>query len=129
IRKQTTVGAERFITPELKEYGEKVLTAEEKRTALEYRLFEELRAGVVAQARALRAAAEAVSTCDVLLSFARAAAEYGYVRPTVDDSDVLEIQDGRHPVVERMLGPGEFVANDVRLDRRESQILVITGPN
>ncbi|MBX5482380.1 MAG: DNA mismatch repair protein MutS [Myxococcaceae bacterium] len=129
IRKQTTVGAERFVTPELKEYEEKVLTAEEKRTALEYRIFEELRAQVVAAAPALRAAAEAVSTCDVLLSFARVAAEHGYVRPVVDDSDVLEIVEGRHPVVERMLGHAEFVPNDVRLDRKDAQILVITGPN
>jgi DNA mismatch repair protein MutS len=129
VRRQTTVGAERFVTAELKEYEEKVLTAEEKRAALELQLFEELRAQVLSRASALRAAADAVATCDALLSFARCAAEYGYVRPEVDDSEVLEILDGRHPVVERMLGHGEFVPNDVVLDRREAQILVITGPN
>ncbi|MDY7231065.1 DNA mismatch repair protein MutS [Hyalangium rubrum] len=130
IRKQTTVGGERFITPELKEYEEKVLTAEEKRCALEFRLFEELRAQVVAAAPRIRSAAEAVATCDVLLSFARSAAEYGYTRPTVDDSDVLTITAGRHPVVERLLAAGDsFVSNDVRLDATDAQILVITGPN
>ncbi len=129
IRRQTTVGSERFVTPELKEYEEKVLTAEEKRCALELRIFEELRARVVAQASAIRAAADAVATCDALLSFARCAAEMGYVRPEVDESDTLEITDGRHPVVERMLSHGDFVPNDLRLDRRDAQILIITGPN
>ena len=129
IRKQTTVGSERFVTPELKEYEEKVLTAEEKRCALELELFEQLRAKVVARAAQLRAAAEAVATGDALLSFARAAAEYGYSRPQIDDSEVLEITGGRHPVVERMLDREVFVPNDVRLDRKDSQILVITGPN
>ncbi len=130
IRKQTTVGGERFITPELKEYEEKVLTAEEKRCALELRLFEELRAQVVAAAPRIRSAAEAVATSDALLSFARCAAEYGYTRPVVEESDVLSITAGRHPVVERMLMAGEsFVPNDVRMDATEAQLLVITGPN
>ncbi|HEX8705501.1 MAG TPA: DNA mismatch repair protein MutS [Myxococcaceae bacterium] len=130
IRKQTTVGAERYITPELKEYEEKVLTAEEKRCALEFRLFEELRAQVVAAAPKIRSAAEAVATCDALLSFARCAAEYGYTRPVVDDSDVLSITAGRHPVVERVLAAGEsFVPNDVKMDATDSQLLIITGPN
>jgi DNA mismatch repair protein MutS len=130
IRKQTTVGAERFVTPELKEYEEQVLTAEERRCALELELFEQLRAKVVAEAPRLRSAAEAVATSDALLSLARCAAEYGYVRPVVDDSDVLSITAGRHPVVERVLGAGEsFVPNDVRMDASEAQILVITGPN
>jgi DNA mismatch repair protein MutS len=129
IRKQTTVGAERFITEELKEYEEKVLTAEEKRCALEYRLFEELRGKVIAQAGALRSAAEAVAVCDTLTSLASCAAEYGYVRPVVDDSSVIDITDGRHPVIERVLQREPFVPNDVRLDREESQLLIITGPN
>ncbi|MBF5040931.1 DNA mismatch repair protein MutS [Aggregicoccus sp. 17bor-14] len=130
IRKQTTVGAERFVTPELKEYEEQVLTAEERRCALELQLFEELRAQVISAAPRLRSAAEAVATCDALLSFARCAAEYGYSRPEVDDSEVIEIVGGRHPVVERMLGPGEaFVPNDLHLDRTEAQLVVITGPN
>jgi DNA mismatch repair protein MutS len=129
IRRQTTVGAERFVTPELKSYEEKVLTAEDKRCALELKIFEELRGRVVAQATALRAAADAVATCDALLSFARCAADHGYVRPLVDDSDALEIVDGRHPVVEQMLSQGEFVPNDLRLDRHDAQLLIITGPN
>jgi DNA mismatch repair protein MutS len=130
VRKQTTVGAERFVTPELKEHEEQVLTAEERRCALELRLFEELRAQVVREAPRLRSAAEAVGTADALLSFARCAAEHGYARPVVDDSEVVDIQAGRHPVVERMLPPGEaFVPNDVRLDHEGAQLLVITGPN
>ena len=128
-RKQTTVGAERFVTPELKGYEEKVLTAEEKRCALEYQLFERLRAEVVQKAGPLRAAAEAVATVDALLSFARCAVEYGYTRPTLEDSGVLEIVGGRHPVVERMLQADRFVPNDLHLDCDESQLLVITGPN
>ncbi|MHB8878446.1 MAG: DNA mismatch repair protein MutS, partial [Myxococcaceae bacterium] len=129
VRKQTTVGAERFVTPELKEYEDKVLNAEERRAALEYRLFEELRAKVAAAAPGLRAAADAVATCDALLSFSRCAAEYGYTRPVVDDSGVLAIEGGRHPVVERLLPQGSFVPNDLRLDDEENQLLVITGPN
>jgi DNA mismatch repair protein MutS len=130
IRKQTMVGAERFITPELKEYEEKVLTAEEQRGTLELELFEQLRAQVVKEAPRLRSAAEGVATADALLSLARCAAEYGYVRPVVDDSEVLSITGGRHPVVERVLGAGEaFVPNDVKMDSGESQILIITGPN
>jgi len=130
IRKQTMVGAERFITPELKEYEEKVLTAEERRSALELELFEQLRAMVVKEAPRLRSAAEAVATSDALLSLARCAAEYGYVRPVVDESEVLTITAGRHPVVERVLGAGEaFVPNDVKMDSEDAQILVITGPN
>jgi DNA mismatch repair protein MutS len=129
IRKQTTVGAERYVTPELKELEEKVLSAEEKRCALEFRLFEELRQRVAAQASALRAAAESVSACDALLSFARCAAEYGYQRPHLDDTCDIEIISGRHPVVERTLVSEVFVPNDVSLTRADTQILVITGPN
>ncbi|NBD11081.1 DNA mismatch repair protein MutS [Corallococcus silvisoli] len=130
IRKQTTVGAERFVTEELKEYEEKVLTAEERRVVLELQLFEELRAKVIAAAPGIRSAAEAVATADALVSFARCAAEYGYTRPQVDASEGLSITGGRHPVVERMLGAGEsFVPNDVRLDPEDAQLLVITGPN
>ncbi len=129
VRKQTTVGAERYVTAELKEYEEKVLTAEERRCALEHKLFEELRALVTVQGPAIRAAAEAVAALDALCSLARCAADYGYVRPTVDDSDVLEISGGRHPVVERMLAGDVFVPNDVQLNRKDAQLLIITGPN
>jgi DNA mismatch repair protein MutS len=119
-RRQTTVGGERFVTPELKTFEERVLTAEERRFALEERLFEGLRAEVVEAAAQIRTAAEAVATADVLLSLARVAAERGYVRPKVDGSEALEIEDGRHPVVEALLdgGPAAFVPNDVHVVSR-----------
>ncbi|MFZ5442207.1 MAG: DNA mismatch repair protein MutS [Myxococcota bacterium] len=129
IRKQTTAGGERYVTEELKTYEEKVLTADEKRVALEQRLFEELRALVVARAGQLRAAADAVATLDALVSFARVSSENGYVRPVVDESSVLELEGGRHPVVEKALGGDSFIPNDVRVDREEAQVLIITGPN
>jgi DNA mismatch repair protein MutS len=148
-RRQTTVGGERFVTAELKEFEEKVLTAEERRFALEKRLFEELRQAVAAEAGPIRTAADAVATADALLSLARVAAERGYARPEVDSSEVLEILDGRHPVVEALLpdGPAAFVPNDVRVVARPApgdpgagevargdgaagaSLLVITGPN
>jgi DNA mismatch repair protein MutS len=123
------VGGERYVTEELKAYEEKVLTADEQRVALEQRLFEELRALVVARAAQLRAAADAVATLDVLVSFARVAAERGYVRPRVDESGVLELLGARHPVVEEALGAQSFIPNDVRVDREREQVLIITGPN
>jgi len=137
-RRQTTAGGERFATPELKAFEEKVLGAEERRFALEERLFEELRARVIEAAPRVRTAADAVATADALLSLSRVAAERGYVRPVVDGSEVLEIEDGRHPVVEAVLpdGPAAFVPNDVRVASRgapeceaHGAILVITGPN
>ncbi|HEY3452107.1 MAG TPA: DNA mismatch repair protein MutS [Myxococcales bacterium] len=129
VRKQTTAGGERFVTQALKEFEEQVLTAEERRFALELEIFERLRQEAVKRAGALREAAGAVAVVDAILSLARAAAEHGYVRPVVDDTDVLDIVEGRHPVVERMLGSETFVPNDVRLDRSGQQVLVITGPN
>ena len=129
IRKQTTAGGERFVTEELKEHEELVLTAEEKRVALELRIFEELRQHVVARASKLREAANGVGVVDALCSFARCAAEHGYCRPVVDDGSLLEIVEGRHPVVERNLGGESFVPNDLRLDGENQQLLVITGPN
>ncbi len=129
IRKQTTAGGERYVTEELKTYEEKVLTADEQRIALEQKLFEGLRAEVVARAGPLRAAAEAVATLDALVSFARVSAEHGYVRPIIEESGVLELLGARHPVVERMLAGESFVPNDVRLSRDDAQVLIITGPN
>jgi DNA mismatch repair protein MutS len=119
-RRQTTVGGERFATAELKSFEEKVLTAEERRFALEQKLFEELRARVVEAAPRVRTAADAVAAADALLSLARVAAERGYVRPEVDGSEALEIVDGRHPVVEALLdgGPAAFVPNDVHVVSR-----------
>ncbi len=130
-RKSSTVGAERFVTPALAEHESRVLTAEERRNALELQIFEELRAAVVARSAELRACAEAVAQADALLSLARTAAESGWVRPLVDGSDVLEIVEGRHPVVERALqaaGEGPFVPNDLFLDGQR-RLLVLTGPN
>jgi DNA mismatch repair protein MutS len=129
VRRQTTVGAERFVTEELRQYEEKVLTADDRRCALEFRLFEELRAGVVGRASAIRSAADAIATLDALIAFARVATEFGYARPEVDDSDVIEIKEGRHAVVERMLGGEAFVPNDILLSGSDAQILIITGPN
>lgn len=134
-RRQTTVGGERFITPELKELEEQVLGAEEKRIALEEGIFEDLRGRVVAEAGRLRSAASAVATTDAVLSLARVAAERGYRRPILDGSETLEIVGGRHPVVEAMLpaDSGGFVPNDVSVsssaDAEGAQLLVITGPN
>jgi DNA mismatch repair protein MutS len=129
VRKQTMVGGERYVTEELKGYEEKVLSADEKRVFLEQRLFEELRALVVSRASQLRAAAAAVAALDTLCSFAAVSAERGYCRPSVDESEVIRLEGARHPVVELALDGGTFVPNDTRLDREESQLLVITGPN
>jgi len=128
-RKQTLVGAERYVTPELKEYEAKVLTAQERIEALEYELFLALRAQVVAAAPRLRATAAALATLDALAAFAEAAALYGYRRPTVDDSMRLRIVEGRHPVVERLLEKERFVPNDCLMDVDSRQILILTGPN
>jgi len=129
VRRQTMVNAERFITPELKEMEERVLGAEERAAGLEYDLFCRLRAEVAEHAERLLSTAAAVAAVDVLLSFARRAVAGGYVRPEMDDSDVIEIEQGRHPVVEHAL-PGEaFVPNDARLDGSHSTLLIITGPN
>lgn len=129
IRKQTTVGGERYVTEELKTWEEKVLTADERRVAIEVELFEGLRREVVACAGPLRAAAEAISSLDALLSFARVAVENGYVRPVVDDSTGIELTAARHPVVEKTLREDAFVPNDLLVDRQERQVLIITGPN
>jgi DNA mismatch repair protein MutS len=114
-RRQTTVGGERFVTPALRRYEEQVLGAEEKRCALERRLFDEVRAAVLARAGALRTAAGAAADADALLALARVAAERGWARPVVDASEALEIVEGRHPVVEAMLpaDSGGFVPNDI----------------
>ncbi len=130
IRKQTLANAERFITPELKEYEEQVLQAEEKMIALEYQLFESLRQKVAAHAAALQNNARAIATLDCLLAFAEVAQSQKYVRPMMDDTSVIDIKEGRHPVVEKLLPFGEsFVPNDIYLDDEAYQILLITGPN
>ena len=129
-RKQTLANAERYITPELKEYEEKILHAEEKILSLETQIFNDVRLAVAAEAATLQADAHALATLDCYLSLARVAVDYGYVRPDVNDSTLLAIVDGRHPVIERLLPPGEqYTPNSVRLDTGAEQILIITGPN
>ena len=129
IRKQTLSNSERYFTPELKEYEEKVLTAEDKRCELEYRLFEELRAQTATYVQRLRNASYMVSTLDVLAGLAETAHRYNYCRPVVDGGDVITIQEGRHPVVELHLEDERFVPNSVQLDNGANQLLIITGPN
>ncbi|MEX2351150.1 MAG: DNA mismatch repair protein MutS [Balneolaceae bacterium] len=130
IRKQTLVNSERFITPELKEVEEKVLSAEERSSALEANLFEELRLEVAKYAGEVQDVASAVARLDCLQSFADVAWRCNYVKPVVNEEDKLEIRKGRHPVVERTLPAGEpFIPNDIVLDCSENQILMITGPN
>jgi DNA mismatch repair protein MutS len=129
-RKQTLSNAERYVTPELKEYEEKILHAEERILSLETQLFTELRLNIAAHAEAIQADATAAATLDCLASLAAAAVDYGYVRPQVDTSTVLKISAGRHPVIERLLPPGEhYIPNDASLDTDLNQILIVTGPN
>ncbi|EEG78543.1 DNA mismatch repair protein MutS [Dethiobacter alkaliphilus] len=129
IRKQTLANAERYITPELKEYEATVLGAEEKICALEYELFQEVRRKVGANTMEIQEAAAALAQLDVFQSLARVARDYRYVRPQVDDGDVVDIREGRHPVVERVMQDSMFVPNDTRLDRDNQRLLMITGPN
>jgi DNA mismatch repair protein MutS len=130
IRKQTLVNAERYVTQELKVYEEKILGAEEKIIELEMRLFNNLVLTVAEHTHPIQQDAQTIAQLDCLTSFARTAARYRYTKPLVDESDIIDIRDGRHPVIERQLPPDEpFVANDVRLDRNKQQILIITGPN
>lgn len=130
IRKQTLVSAERYITQELKEYEEKILGAEEKILSLESRLFNELVSYVARQTHDIQADAVLVAQLDCLLSFAIGAAEHKYIRPLVDETEVLDIRQGRHPVIEQQMPVGErYIPNDVYLDTDKQQIVIITGPN
>jgi len=129
IRKQTLVNAERFITPELKEFEAKVLGAEEAICQLEYRLFEDIRRRVSEATPRLQKTASAIAVIDILGSMAEIADRYDYVRPIVDEGDEIIIRDGRHPVLERMGLPERFVPNDSQMNNQEHQILIITGPN
>ncbi len=129
IRKQTLVNAERFITPELKEFETKVLGAEEAICQLEYRLFEEIRRKVSDETARLQKTASAIAIIDILGSMAEVADRYDYVRPLIDEEDEIIIRDGRHPVLERMGLSERFVPNDTQMDTREHQLLIITGPN
>ena len=130
IRKQTLTQAERYITQELKEYEEKITGAQDRILVLETQLFASLVADLAGYVGTIQANASLVAQLDCLLSFALSAQENHYVRPVVDGSEVLDIRQGRHPVIERQLPPGErYVANDVYLDTGKQQIIIITGPN
>ena len=130
IRKQTLAQAERYITPELKEYEEKILGAEEKILALEAKLFNELILAVQDDIPRIQADANLLAQLDVLLGFAKIARENHYIRPIIHDDNVLKIMQGRHPVIETQLPLGEvYVPNDVTLDSDKQQIMMITGPN
>ena len=129
IRKQTLTGGERYITEELKELETKVLGAEEKVVNLEYQTFTKIREQIKSQIQRLQKSAMAVSKLDVLCSFAQVAEDLNYCMPQVDNSGVIDIKDGRHPVIEKMLPSGAFVANDTYLDKDGNRLSIITGPN
>lgn len=130
IRKQTLVNAERYITQELKEYEEKILGAEDKILVLETRLYTELVQALSEFIPAIQINANQIARIDCLLSFANVAKENNYIRPVIEDNDVLDIRQGRHPVIEKQLPIGEsYIANDVLLDNDTQQIIIITGPN
>lgn len=129
IRKQTLTNAERFITPELKEMEEMILGAGERIYAIESQLFDEIRKTVEAQTDRLKEVCEAVATVDVLVSFAEVAQKNNYTMPEMTDSGELQIRDGRHPVVEKMLRGNMFVPNDVEMNTEDARLLMITGPN
>ena len=130
IRKQTLVSAERYITPELKEYEKKIMGAEQKIDEIETRIFSRLVDGLARVIPDMQSHASAAEYADCLLALALAADAYGYVRPVVSDSMRISIREGRHPVIERRLPPGEpYIANSLTLDSDKTQIMMITGPN
>ena len=129
IRKQTLTNAERYITEELKNLENQILGAEEKVVILEYDLFTKIREEIAKNIVRLQKTATMVSTLDVLASFAQVAEDMNYCMPQVDNSGVIDIKGGRHPVIEKMLGAGEFVENDTYLDKDENRLSIITGPN
>ncbi len=130
IRKQTLTGAERYVTEELKTLEERILTAEDRALTLETQLFQEVVTAVCASAQALQQNAASLAHLDVLISFADNAVQWRYARPTFTDETTFEVRGGRHPVIEQLLPPGEtYVANDLRLDPSDQQLVVITGPN
>ena len=130
IRKQTLVNAERYITPELKEYEDKILNAEDQIFSIEQRMFNDLVLAAGEYVNHIQQNARVISVLDVLASFARIAEKNRYTKPTITNSKVLQIKDGRHPVIEQQLPPGEpYVPNDLYLDDETQQIIIITGPN
>jgi DNA mismatch repair protein MutS len=130
IRKQTLVNSERYITPELKEVEEKILSSEEQSKTLEYELFEELRIDIAGYAEEIQQVAEALAELDCLQSFAEISYHNNYCKPAIADDQKIDITKGRHPVVEKTLPPGDpFIPNDMHLENEDEQILIITGPN
>lgn len=129
IRKQTLANAERYITPELKSFEEKVLGAEEKIKALEYTIFADLRSELRAEVPRIKATAELIARLDVLLSLAHVARTNRYTRPIIDSSNDIEIKDGRHPIIEKIMTDDRFIPNDVSLNNSSNRLLIITGPN
>lgn len=130
IRKQTLVNGERYITPELKEYEDKILGAEDRIQTIETDLFNQLLCEAARYIRPLQANAKIIAALDVLICFAEVSIENQYNRPEIDGSDIIDIKSGRHPVIEKQLPPGEeYIANDVFLDNKQQQIIIITGPN
>ncbi len=130
IRKQTLANAERYITPELKEYEEKILGAEEKILAYEQEIYQELLAAIEPYIADIQVNAQIIAQIDCLGSFAAVARQYNYHRPELTDGPVLDIKNGRHPVIEQQLPPGEsYVANDTLLDKEQQQLIILTGPN
>jgi len=129
IRKQTLVNAERFITPELKEFENKVLGAEEKRLELEYRIFTDIRNQVASQSHILLETAAFLARLDYFACLAEAARLHRYVKPIVQEGEEITIVEGRHPVIEQTLPAGRFVPNDIHLDQENEEVLIITGPN
>ena len=130
IRKQTLVNAERYITQELKEYEEKILGAEEKILSLEAQIFNNIVADLASYIPSIQVDASHLARLDVLLSFANISRAYKYIRPVIEESDVLDIKQGRHPVIERQMAVGEsYIPNDLYLDSDKQQIIIVTGPN
>src|SRR5690606_24901831 len=130
IRKQTLVNAERYITPELKEYEEQILGAEEKIQAIEARLYADIVHQIAEYIKPIQLNAQLVAKLDVLLCFSCLARKNYYVRPEINTSTVIDIKGGRHPVIEKKLPLGEeYITNDVYLDSESQQIIIITGPN
>ena len=129
VRKQTLTNAERYITEELKNLENEILGAEEKVVNLEYNEFTKIREEIADNIKRLQKTSEIVSTLDVLTSFAQVAEDMNYCMPEVNNYGTIDIKNGRHPVIEKMLGPGEFVENDTYLDKEENRLSIITGPN
>ena len=129
VRRQTLVGGERFITPEMKEYESLILNAQDRISELEGALFRRVCQQLAGYAEPILRTARAIANIDAFASLAEVASRYGYVRPALDEGDAMVIEQGRHPVVERMLPPGDFVANDAMLSGSGEQLIILTGPN